>query len=254
MPGAVVSPEGPCALPVAPPAPAAASETAWQPWREPQETTSDAVNPGHASGHRPHGQDPAIRASADEDADLVQAFACGDARAFDALYRKHRAWLYRVILRQLGRAERSQVVFQEVWLAATRLAPDWNRETSFSAWLYGLARARIVDDWQPDAAALPAGPAVPASPPAAATFPAAEGILQALAALPPLQREAYLLAVDAQLSLAEAAQTTGTTLDGARARLASARSSLADALADALSKPLAAAPVSDTSPAAATRS
>ena len=105
---------------------------------------SDAVNPGHETGATTLSQDAAARSSADEDAGLLQAFAGGDARAFENLYRKHRPWLYRVILRQVGNEELAEGIFQEVWLTVTRRAMDWTPEAQVATWLYGIARRTIL--------------------------------------------------------------------------------------------------------------
>ena len=218
-----------------------------------QETTSDAVNPGHHAGSPLQSQDAASRSSADEDAGLLQAYAAGDARAFDALYRKHRPWLYRVILRQIRDVGRADEIFQEVWLGVTRRASEWTPQSQVATWLYGIARSRIVDGWPQTGtgetmtadATLPAtaagtaavagtaataGTTTAASTPTAATgmqaLPA-EQLIRALDQLPPLQREAYLLAVEAGLSPGEVARATGSTLDGARSRVRSARALLA---------------------------
>ena len=168
----------------------------------------------------------------------MQAYATGDARAFDALYRKHRPWLYRVILRQVGDAGRADEIFQEVWLSVTRRAGEWTPQAQVATWLYGIARSRIVDGWQYSDSvaameALPAGAAGRAVDNGDASAPdstPADCLVAALDQLPPLHREAYLLAVEAGLSPGEVARATGSTLDGARNRVRSARAHLACAL------------------------
>lgn len=230
---------------------AAAATTDDQPLVEPQDMNSDAVNPGHETGAAPLSQDGAARSSADEDAGLLQAFAGGDARAFEALYQKHRPWLYRVILRQVGDPDLAEGIFQEVWLTVTRRAPDWTPQAQVATWLYGIARSRIVAGWShdeagsvdrrpaiaADAAGAP-GPdpalnrmsaSITASLTGAAISPN-QRLMRTLGDLPPLQREAYLLAVEAGLSLPEVARATGSTLDGARARVWGARVRLATIL------------------------
>lgn len=210
---------------------------------------SDAVNPGHETGATTLSQDAAARSSADEDAGLLQAFAGGDARAFETLYRKHRPWLYRVILRQVGNEELAEGIFQEVWLTVTRRAMDWTPEAQVATWLYGIARSRIVAGWKevestssvglqanaPDPRSVPgraadALPALPVEAPVHGATTPSERLRRTLVGLPPLHREAYLLAVEAGLSLAEVARATGSTLDGARARVWGARVRLATAL------------------------
>ena len=49
---------------------------------------------------------------------LMVAYAAGDAVAFEALYRRHQAGLYRFVRRLLGPALSAQTdeVFQDIWL------------------------------------------------------------------------------------------------------------------------------------------
>lgn len=209
-------------------------------------------------------------ASADEDAALMRRYADGDARAFETLYARHRGWLFRVIRRQIDDDGRAQEAFQEVWLSVVRNAADWRPEAKFTTWLYGIARSRIIDSWRslkPDSALHPlnrhddasgAGddPATddatlldralvqadPAATPLAAMAGFADPallheqrevgrrILAALATLPAAQREAFLLAVEAGMTLPEVANATGSTLEAAKSRLRYARARLASAL------------------------
>ena len=220
----------------------------------------DAVNPGHEPSTTPQNHGAAADSSADEDAGLLLAFAGGDARAFETLYRKHRPWLYRVILRQVGDEDRAEGIFQDVWLTVTRRAMDWTPQAQVATWLYSLARTRIVEDWReaptagggtrvaasawidgPRDVAHQQGPGLADRPGLVDTTGAGEGeadastspgerLIRTLGELPPLHREAYLLAVEAGLSLPEVARATGSTVDGAHARVQGARVRLAAAL------------------------
>ncbi len=60
----------------------------------------------------------------------------------------------------------------------------------------------------------------------------ARRLLRTLDDMPPLQREAFLLAVDGGLSLPEVARATGSSLEAAKSRLRYARARLAEAIAD----------------------
>ncbi len=76
------------------------------------------------------------------------AFARGDAGAFDALYERHRRWLYRVLRRQLPDDARTDDAFQETWYSLIRSAPRYEPKARFTTWLYLLARQRIADSWR----------------------------------------------------------------------------------------------------------
>ena len=53
--------------------------------------------------------------SDDEDAQLMLAYASGEMRAFETLYSRHRAALYRYLVRQARDGEIANDLFQEVW-------------------------------------------------------------------------------------------------------------------------------------------
>lgn len=84
----------------------------------------------------------------DDDVTLMAAFAGGDVQAFEWLYQRHRAALYRFVRRLLGRAGATQAdeVFQDTWLrvvhAKDRYVPQG---ASFRTWLFTLAHHRAVD-------------------------------------------------------------------------------------------------------------
>ena len=94
-----------------------------------------------------------------DDDRLMAAFACGDARAFDCLYERHRQALYRFVRRLLGSALAAQAdeVFQDTWLRvvkardryvpndASTSAPSSPAGASFRTWLFTLAHHRAID-------------------------------------------------------------------------------------------------------------
>jgi RNA polymerase sigma factor (sigma-70 family) len=94
--------------------------------------------------------DVVIPAAAHVDDDVAQmtAFAAGDVQAFEWLYQRHHAALYRFVRRLLGRdgANLADEVFQDTWLrvvhAKDRYLPQG---ASFRTWLFTLAHHRAVD-------------------------------------------------------------------------------------------------------------
>lgn len=90
---------------------------------------------------------PPITAAAEDDR-LMRAYAGGDARAFDTLYARHRAALYRFVRRALGSALAAQTdeVFQDTWLRVIQSRERWAPQgASFRTWLFTLAHHRAVD-------------------------------------------------------------------------------------------------------------
>jgi RNA polymerase sigma-70 factor (ECF subfamily) len=90
---------------------------------------------------------PAVHAD-DDDLALMSAFAAGDVQAFEWLYQRHHAALYRFVRRLLGRdgAAQADEVFQDTWLrvvhAKDRYVPQG---ASFRTWLFTLAHHRAID-------------------------------------------------------------------------------------------------------------
>ena len=84
---------------------------------------------------------PSARAEApDDDRGTVRAAAAGDARAFEALYRKHGRRLYATVLRLCGgNAARAEDLVQESFIRAWRALPDFRFQSAFSTWLHRLA-------------------------------------------------------------------------------------------------------------------
>ena len=179
------------------------------------------------------------------DAELMQAYAAGQVSAFDTLYDRHALALWRFVLRSVQRPEIADELVQEVWFSVVREAARYQPSARFRTWLYTLAHHRVVDHWRrhrPHASL----DAATADGSALADLLAAESgygserrldsreqtqaLLDALAALPEPQREAFLLQAEAGLSLAEIAQATGVTPEIAKSRLRYARTRLRQAL------------------------
>lgn len=84
----------------------------------------------------------------DDDMAQMTAFASGDVQAFEWLYQRHHAALYRFVRRLLGRdgANLADEVFQDTWLRVVqgkdRYVP---RGASFRTWLFTLAHHRAID-------------------------------------------------------------------------------------------------------------
>lgn len=191
---------------------------------------------------------PIPDAPADDDDRLMAAFARGDAAAFDLLYARHEQALYRFVRRTLGQALAAQAdeVFQDTWLrvvqARERYAPQGAR---FRTWLFTLAHHRMVDHFRthhPHAsldAATEDGASLADTLAADSGFgplrqlqsrEQAQALLDALAALPAAQREAFLLQAEGALTVADIAATTGVPVETARSRLRYARATLRQTL------------------------
>ena len=189
----------------------------------------------------------------DDDA-LMRAFAQGDARAFEQLYARHHAALYRFVRRVLGRAAAAQAdeVFQDTWLRVVHARERWAPQgATFRTWLFTLAHHRAIDllrksgrevsldessddrePWQPaaDAAAWQdwpgAGEALDSAHEQVFWRAAGQRLLDCLDALPPVQRSAFLLHHEDGLALDELARALEVGFETAKSRLRYAMSKL----------------------------
>lgn len=169
----------------------------------------------------------------DSDEALMAAYCQGDEAAFERLYRRHRNGLYRYLLRQCAVASVAEELFQDVWLGVIRARRQYVAEARFTTYIYRVAHNRLVDHYRrsvhrPSAPRLEedGDPAddIPAEADAQpeVRFEAAEQIERfraLLAALPEAQREAFVLHVEAGLTVAEIATVTGVHAETAKSRL-----------------------------------
>ena len=156
------------------------------------------------------------------------AYAAGRAAAFDSLYARHKGGVYRYLLRHCGNAGTADELFQDVWMNAIRAARPLRADGEIHDMALharapparrSLARNRPgevrVDRRRrrraPTRAAVEALPASRRDEPEAriATRQLREQLHAALATLPAVQRDAFLLQQEGGLSLAEIARADG---------------------------------------------
>lgn len=184
---------------------------------------------------------PSDPAMTDPDDDqLMRAYAAGDARAFDALYARHQAALYRFVRRLLGSAcpQQADEVFQDSWLRVIQARTRWAAQgASFRTWLFTIAHHRAIDCLRrsgrevghadegesaaPDDAPWVDWPAPDPPNPDDHLFwrHAGRRLLECLDALPVTQRAAFLLHHEDGLSVAELAQALELGFEAAKSRL-----------------------------------
>ena len=192
-----------------------------------------------------------------DDNDLMHAYA-HEARhsAFEALYARHQAGLYRFVRRLLGPALAAHVdeVFQDTWLKVVQSRQQWSPQgATFRTWLYTMAHHRVIDvwrrsgrevstttdgeadePWEPSAADGAAWQHWPAPLSAQANHSedlvfwrrAGQRLLDCLDQLPLPQRSAFLLHHEDELALAEVAQALEVGFETAKTRLRYALSKL----------------------------
>src|SRR5688572_28947603 len=82
------------------------------------------------------------------DEELMLAYRDGAAGAFDELYRRHRAPLYRYLLRQCRDAAAAEELFQDVWMNVIRARSSYAVTARFTTYLYRLAHNRLIDHYR----------------------------------------------------------------------------------------------------------
>ena len=153
------------------------------------------------------------------------AYGAGNAAAFETLYTRHRGRLYRFVLRSVKARGTAEELFQEIWMRVIEARSRYTPQARFTTWLYTIAHNLLTDHWRRKGLALveldeDAHAAAPDDPARSAEArQALARFAAALEALPPLQRQAFLMHEEGGLSLAEIAQATGSNEEAAKSRL-----------------------------------
>jgi len=178
----------------------------------------------------------------EDDGELMLRYARGDMRAFEALYRRHRNALYRYLVRQSRSTETANDLFQEVWSKVIASRERYEPRAQFRTFLYRIAHNAFIDhcrrasvrnevdggdtDWE---AQLPASDQDRPDTRAEQAQLAAR-YRAALAALPPEQRDVFLLYEESGLTLDEIASVSAVGMETAKSRLRYAVAKLRTAL------------------------
>jgi RNA polymerase sigma factor (sigma-70 family) len=159
----------------------------------------------------------------ENDGSLIARHAQGDAEAFELIYRRHEMRTWRYLERNVGNRANADELQQEVWFAVSKEAPRFEPKMRFSAWLFGIAYKRLTDS---TVASSEAGNAP------AAAHDQATALTRALGQLPRELRDAYLLQMEGELTIAEIAAITNSSLETMKTRLHLARTKLREQLSE----------------------
>ena len=173
---------------------------------------------------------------------LMLAYRDGEAAAFDLLHGRWRGRLYRYLLHQAGTAAAAEDMYQEIWMKVIGARGHYEVTAKFSTWLFRIAHNRLIDHWRRSGREIvettagfddadPAGDGPPDPLAIAVAAPdetperrcergqLAAQLVAAIEALPPLQRDAFLMAEEGGMTLEEIAAATGTGRETVKSRL-----------------------------------
>lgn len=176
-------------------------------------------------------------------------YGAGDARAFEILYGRHKAPLYRYFARLVRPAAVAEELFQDVWMNVVRARQTYEVRAKFTTWLYRLAHNRLIDHYRRMSNSLPMSYAdeddvVEAASDESFREPENEldrrrlgrRLIAAIGDLPEAQRETFLLREEGGFSVEEIAAATGVSFETAKSRLRYALARLRQALAPEASR------------------
>lgn len=171
------------------------------------------------------------------DEDLMMDWANGKGDAFEALYSRYRAPLYRYVLRLAGNDATAYDLYQGSWEKVIRARKTYRPNAPFRAWLFRVAHNHVMDHFRRsrpenelDTERLAADSDGPEE---RMDCERREARLRAaVAELPEKQRDALLLKLDGGLDLQTIAEVLGVNRETAKSRLRYAVARLKQALSE----------------------
>ena len=158
------------------------------------------------------------------DEKLMQRYAKGDAKAFDRLYARHRAPLYRYFIRQVNTPATANDLYQGAWEKIIKGREKYRPRAPFKVWMYRIAhnhlvdyyrRMRPVDSVEPDTLSDTRADLI-------------QGVIDSeqnellragITALPAEQRDTLLLQLETGLKMEDIARVTGVGRETVKSRL-----------------------------------
>jgi len=137
----------------------------------------------------------------------------------EALFVEHRSRLYRYLCRAVGHAETARDLTQDVFVRVTRTPVPATNDGELRAWLFSIARNLALDHHRRQQRA----PEHAAPESRSASQDVVVEVNQALAALPAVDRDVFLMREVAGLSYDEIASACSLTPDAVRSRIHRAR-------------------------------
>lgn len=154
---------------------------------------------------------PTARQEVQDDAPLVAA-AQRDPAAFAFLYDRHVESIYRYVYSRVGSRAAAEDVTSQAFLSALEALPRYRHRGRFQAWLFSIARSKVMDHFRQQAAASQRAGAdlLDADPPGdEVAADDMQSLRVALRSLPEDERELLRLRYGAGLSFGQVASIVG---------------------------------------------
>ena len=158
------------------------------------------------------------------DEKLMQRYAKGDAKAFDQLYARHRAPLYRYFIRQVNNPATANYLYQGAWEKIIKARHSFRPKAPFKVWMYRIAHNHLVDHFRrlrPEDSVEPDTLTDTQPDPSKGAIENEQNeLLRAgINALPVDQRNTLLLKLESGLKMEEIASVTGVGRETVKSRL-----------------------------------
>ena len=158
------------------------------------------------------------------------AYGHGDVRAFEVLYARHRAILFRFLLRSCRERATADEMFQETWSRVIAARERYRVEAKFTTWLLQIAHNLLIDQvrrQRPQAGSEETdevfrnldAPESEQPERVLSEFEQRRRLQLALEDLPDEQRTAFLLRMESGLGLEEIASVTQVGAETVKSRL-----------------------------------
>ena len=171
------------------------------------------------------------------DISLMQQYVAGDLQAFETLYNRHKAGLYRYFMRHIPEPSLAEDLYQEIWSKVIVQAKHYKASAKFTTWLYALAHNKLVDHVRhmsvvnkvvvrtydsevtesPEAFKLTQSDNEPES--KLTSIRVTESLKQCIGQLPQAQKDSFLLKEEAGLSVKDIATMLNTSFEASKSRL-----------------------------------
>lgn len=186
-----------------------------------------------------------------DDEALLERFKRGEASAFELLLQRYERPIYNFLLRSVRDREAAADLTQEVFLRVIRRSSQFQGNSKFSTWLYTIARNLCIDHGRKmvfrrhrsldapagaDPESVPLVDRLAGREPGADRKTIAQGlqaeIARAVEALPPDQREVFLLRQVQGMPFKEIAEVVGAPENTVKSRMRYALERLQEALGE----------------------